>query len=920
VTEFIQFAILGLGIGAVYTLLGQGIVLIYRGSGVVNFAHGTFAMAGAYTFAEINGTGVGLGVSLLAAIGVGAALGVLTQNLVMRPLRNAAPITRIIGTLGVLIVLQAGFVLHYGGTLGFVGQFLPQHLLHVGSIRIQADRVELFGIAVAITIVLSVVQRRSRLGLATSAAAENERAASSLGWSPNVLATVNWALGGALAGAAGALIAPLTGLLVGNLALLVVPALAAALLGGFSSYFGTLLGATAIGITQSLFVRYVTQPGAADAVPFLVIIIVLVVTGRSLPLRSHVAQRLPSLGRGAIRPVPAAAAAILGICLMLWVFPVDWQDAFTVSIAVAVMLLSIVVVTGYAGQISLAQYAMGGMGAYIAGRLVATQGWPFWLSSLIGIVAAVPIGLAFGLPALRTRGVNLAVVTLGLGLATSRMLFENVEYTGGFQGTTVGEVHLFGLNINAIDYPGRYGVFCLVAFVVAGLAVANLRRSRVGRRLIAIRANERAAASLGVSVVGAKLYAFAVASAIAALAGILIGFRSTSVIYTNFDPFQSIYAIAYAVIGGIGYVFGPLLGSTLTAGGIGTLFNPLLSGIDTYLVLIGGVVVILMLIANPDGMVSATLAQFRVFGRMMPGPVRRLGPAVSKLIAPLPARDMSSVAVRERERAVPKELEVDGLTVRFGGVVAVDGVSLKVAPGEIIGLIGPNGAGKTTLIDAVTGFVRPAAGQIRLGGETLTRAPAHRRARAGIGRSWQSLELFEDVDVFENLQIASDRITWIDNLTALVRPGRARLSPSAAAAIRDFALADDLERLPEDLPYGRRRLVGIARAVALNPSILLLDEPAAGLSDTESGELAQLLRRLASEWGMGILLIEHDVDLVLGVCDRIVVLDFGKQIATGTPAEIRTDPAVVRAYLGEDQDGDATAEGTAEASEPALSE
>jgi sulfate-transporting ATPase len=232
-------------------------------------------------------------------------------------------------------------------------------------------------------------------------------------------------------------------------------------------------------------------------------------------------------------------------------------------------------------------------------------------------------------------------------------------------------------------------------------------------------------------------------------------------------------------------------------------------------------------------------------------------------------------------------------------VVALNGVSLEVRPGEVLGLIGPNGAGKTTLIDAVTGFVKPSQGQVALDGKPLSRLNARQRARLGIGRSFQSLELFEDMTVRDNLRAGSDRRDPWAYLSDLVWPGDPPLSSTAIAAVREFGLEDDLDRKPNELPYGRRRLVGIARAIATQPSVLMLDEPAAGLDDGETAELGDLIRRLAEQWGLAILLIEHDVGLVLRVCDRIVALDFGRQIAQGTPDEIRSDAAVVSAYLGD---------------------
>jgi sulfate-transporting ATPase len=244
-------------------------------------------------------------------------------------------------------------------------------------------------------------------------------------------------------------------------------------------------------------------------------------------------------------------------------------------------------------------------------------------------------------------------------------------------------------------------------------------------------------------------------------------------------------------------------------------------------------------------------------------------------------------------------LSIEGLSVRFGAVVAVDGATLNVEAGEVVGLIGPNGAGKTTLIDAVTGFVPVSGGSMSLDGRRIERLNATQRARLGLRRSFQSLELFEDINVEENLRAGSDqrasRLSWI---TDLFWPGRHDLPSTAVAAVHAFDLEDDLDKSPEQLPYGRRRLVGIARTVASGPSIVMLDEPAAGLDETESEELAGLIRQLADERNMGVLLVEHDVNLVMSTCDRIVVIDFGCVIASGTPAEIRASQAVRDAYLG----------------------
>jgi sulfate-transporting ATPase len=256
----------------------------------------------------------------------------------------------------------------------------------------------------------------------------------------------------------------------------------------------------------------------------------------------------------------------------------------------------------------------------------------------------------------------------------------------------------------------------------------------------------------------------------------------------------------------------------------------------------------------------------------------------------------------DHQRVDPKELVVEDLTVRYGSVTAVDHVGFSIQPGTICGLIGPNGAGKTSLIDALTGFTSIADGRITVGGRDITSAGTAGRVQAGVARSFQSLELFEDTTVFENLSVAADPQNLGAYLRDLVWPVLPKFGPEVVRAIEEFNLDEDLHREVSDLSYGKRRLLAIARAVAMHPSVLLLDEPAAGLSSTESAELARVVRRLADEWGMAILVVEHDSNFVMAVCDRVVVIDIGLKIADGTPEEIRNDPAVIAAYLGQQTD------------------
>ncbi|MFI5794567.1 ATP-binding cassette domain-containing protein [Streptomyces sp. NPDC051677] len=889
--DILRFALLGLGLGALYALTAHGIVLVYRGSGVLNLAHGAIGMAGAYAQWEL-ATNHGMPYWPAAACGVltSALLGVLTHLLVLRPLRRASTLARLVGTLAVFLVLTAVAVKRYGDSLQLVPGKLPTRLLTFAGATVSEDRVWLLAIALAVTTLLHLLYKRTLFGLGTTAVAENEHAAASLGWSPDVIATGNWALGSALAGLTGILIVPVIGLSVTGLTTLLLSALAAALVGRFSSFPVTLAGGLVIGVVQSELTRFGSGvTGLASSVPFLFIALVLVARGRALPLRGTFLDRLPALGTGRVRPVPLAVAVVVGLLLVSRSTPL-WADAITSTLVLSLIILSIIVVTGYAGQVSLAAYALAGTGAFIAGHAAADWGWTFALALPAGVLGTVPIGLLFALPAVRTRGVNLAIITLGLATTLEAMVFQNTDLstTAGSDGIAVGKQTLFGISISGVDHPQRYAAVVLVLFVAATLVVANVRRSRTGRRLVAVRANERAAAALGIDVRATKLYAFGLSAAIAALAGVLTGFRSTSVVFSDFAGFDSITALGLAVIGGVGFLVGPLFGATFAAGTVGArLGDWVLPGLSEWMPLIGGVILVLTLVGNQDGIGKEV-------GRQAAGVRRRVFQQRAGSV-----REQETAAVPNVPRTAPLPLHVRDLTVRYGGVVAVDGLSLDVEPGRVVGLIGPNGAGKTSAIDAVTGFTRAASGSVRLGERDVTRAPVHRRASAGLSRSFQSLELFEDMTVQDNLYAACDRPGRWAYLTDLIRPGSRPLPAHVLVAVREFGLRDSLDRSVGDLSYGERRLLAIARAVASSPSVLLLDEPAAGLSDDETRELAYLVRRLAEDWGMGVLLVEHDVDMVMSVCDQVVVLDFGRRICAGTPEEVRRDPAVRAAYLGD---------------------
>ena len=876
-------------------LLGIGLVVIYRGCDTLNIAQGAMATLGAYAFYQLNSVfGLPVGVAVLLVVVITALVGALVDFCVMRRLVDASPVTRIIACLAVVLIIQASLELYYGSGAEPVNQILPTNEVSLFGVGIGVDRLYLLGIAVALTAALWLFYRHSKFGVATTAAAENRVAASSLGLSARLLGTGNWAIGGALAGLAGVMIAQYQGLEIDSMTLLIVPTLAAALFGGFRSYPLTLVGALVIGIAQSETTAATNLLGASSLVPLVLIVGVMLLRGRSIPARGFSNADLPAVTIARIN-WPAVVVALGAVVISFWTWiPIAWNSALLVNAMFAIVILSVVIITGFAGQVSLAQFGFAGVGAYVAAAAAAYAGWSFVPALLCGIVAAALASLLVALPALRMRGPSLAVVSLGVGFVLESMIFDSIDVIN------VKPPTFFGLNINNLTNPKGWITFVLVVMTVLIIVAHFFRNSRMGRRVLAVRTNERAAASLGINVRRAKVYAFVFSAAIAGCGGVLIGFSSTAVTFTDFDVMSSLQGFGWAVVGGIGYVTGPLHGSSLVPGGLTSeIFDLFGATVQTYLPLIGGLATLSVILTRPNGLAAAFERSRKGSGEQRRASRRSFWPDLDRRpewrLEPAAATVPDHDATREGESV----LEVAGVSVSFGGAQALSDVSLEIPRGKVRGLIGPNGAGKTTLVDVVTGYVRPQQGSVRLLGRPLDRISSWGRAQAGILRSFQNLELFADLTVGENIRIASESnasVGWGARTGTERRPVIAGLGP---LAVETLDLTADLDRRVSDLPYGRQRLVAIARALAADPKVLLLDEPAAGLDATEARELADLIRRIASTWNVAVLLIEHDVEFVLAVSDDITVLDLGRVLVSGPPDVIAASAEVRAVYLGE---------------------
>jgi branched-chain amino acid transport system permease protein len=902
VQQILLFSLLGLGSGALIAGIALGVVLTYRGSGIINLATGGVAMFAGYTFWALTtdllhlSTVPALLVSLVIVLTLGAAI----ELVAFRPLRTAPPLAKLVSSLGVLLVLQASMLLAFGTTAQPEPSVLPQNTVKLLGAVIPVDRFILTGIVIVLAAALAALYRFTLFGLATRAASENEVFAMLSGLSPNRLSMINTLLASVIAGGIGILAASITQLDTETLPLQIVPALAAALLAGFTSFGIACAAGIGLGIIGSLL-QYVTSlswfptaggvalPGVYELVVFVLIVLFMYLRGARLPSRGElVEQRLPEAPRPRRLAVTAPVVAVV-CAVALVVLPFDFREALVNTMIGTLIALSLVVITGFMGQISVVQLTLAGVSGFTISHLAVNAGIAFPIAPLLGAGAALVLGLITAASALRVRGVSLAVVTLAAVVAITNFGFVNTTWGGGQTGSPVPEPRLLGLDLGPrAGFRGLdgnlpspvFGWVVLAVTVALCVLVGLLRRGSLGQRMLAVRSNERAAAAVAIDPRVVKFIAFGISSVIAGLAGALYAYNFSSVSADRFDPFTALSLIAFAYAGGITLISGAVFAGLISTQALFPYALDKWLGINgNWFLLFGGAILIVTLIQNPEGVAGAFYR--RTHRRAA---VRRESPSPAMTEPPTRRRPEPEPERDRRQGATV--LRVNGLSVAFGGVHALNDVDIEVREGELVGLIGPNGAGKTTLVDAVTGFVR-FTGTVELDGRDVGRMPPYQRARLGLGRTWQSTDLFDDLDVRENLTVA-DGTGEVDAKLSLV------------------GLDVAGEAMPGQLSQGQRKLVGIARALASNPRVLCLDEPAAGLDTNESQELGARLRELADR-GQSTLLIDHDMGLVLSICDRVVVLEFGRVIADDAPDVVRRDPNVISAYLGGGSQSDAVA-------------
>lgn len=630
-TDAVFFLVLGLGSGAFYAALALGVIVVHRGTGVVNFALGAQAMYPAVVYAELRTSGdlllpvivlpnrYGLGdplpfpAAFAIALAVGAMVSAVAYLVVFRPLRQAQPLTVIVATVGVVIVLQGLALRSFGAETVRTPPILPRSNINLLGRPLPVDRLWLTAGVVAVAFVLTVVYRRTRFGLATRAAAESERGAVFLGYDLVRLGTLNWMLASLIVGTIGILVTPLSGVSPFTYTGFVVPALAAALAGRLRSFGWAALAGLAIGAFQALTVHLVAQgrvpdllrAGLDSVLPLLVIVVALYVVGQTLPTRGTVElyQRIHLIPA---RTAPWLWASLLFAAVLLALTgDASLRLALIQSAWVVVLLLSIVVITGLTGQISLAQLSFAGVAAFVLSKVSTGWGVPFPVGPILAVTITTAVGVLVGVPALRIRGIQYAIVTFAAALVFERLVFRSPIFVGGSGVAHVEQPELFGVELGIMiegQFPSRrFAVGCVItAWLCAGL-VARLRRGSTGRRMLAVRMNERAAAACGIDVVRQKLLAAGIGSSLAAIAGVLLAYKSIDLTSGGFEPERSLQYLALAFLGGIGNVSGAVIGGVLAPSGL--LIVALSSGsLNEDIVLAIGFAVLLATRYLPEGL------------------------------------------------------------------------------------------------------------------------------------------------------------------------------------------------------------------------------------------------------------------------------------------------------------------------------
>ncbi|HET6873848.1 MAG TPA: ATP-binding cassette domain-containing protein [Acidimicrobiales bacterium] len=905
--------VLGVLNGMTFGLLAIGLVLVYKSNRFLNLAHGQMGALSASILGKLvidDGWNWWTAFAVCVPLGILIAVGI--DRWVIRPLRErgASSTSLLLVTIGVTQVLIGVSLLQIvqpdPNKYAVQGYPLPfQAHVRVGGVVLDGADI-LIAIAVPfIVALLALFLRSTRLGRSIRAAASNPDEARLCGISARYVSMVTWAIAGGLSALTAIIDAPSQAATAAaglgpNLLFL---ALGGAALAAFSSIPLAMVGGVLIGVAQQLTLAATSSGPESDLIVFLVVVAIVLLRGGAIghvfavtgsPVEERAPLRINDLARrvGWIHHRNRIGVAVgVAVAILLPLIPAlrsegnRFQLALVAVYALAAMSLTIAV--GWAGQVSLGHFALVGAGAFIAGRLLV-DGWslPFVVLP-VGLVGA-GIMLAIGIPALRVPGLTLAVTSLGFAIVGQDWLFRQGWFgTTNSVGITLTPPHL----ARGLGHPGGqivvYYFGCLLVAATAWLLI-TLRRSQPGRVLIAVRDNSPAAAAFGVSPATTKMIAVGLSGFLAATAGVVWADAWRNVAISQFSPELSFTLLALPVIGGLGSIAGAIVAAALFYGAtffvaphLTWLFGSLGDNLGFQLFLAGAGLIVTVL-RYPAGLAGAAQDWMQ----------RRID-------------RLSEASLSAMDRPKRPTLRAEDVSLHFGGIRALSGAAIEVQPGEIVGLIGPNGAGKTTLLNVISGTLHADSGRISLGPVDLTGLAPELRSAYGLARSFQNARLFPGLTVTEALQVARYNHFRPSLLSAAtgapwIRHAEVDNRHIVDDVIDRLGLRPWADRLTSELSTGTRRICDLAAQLVAEPSVLLLDEPTGGVAQREAEAFVPLLRRIREELDCSILIVEHDMPLLMDLCDRIYALVGGSVMASGTPDEVRNDPRVVASYLGTD--------------------
>ncbi|HZP31511.1 MAG TPA: branched-chain amino acid ABC transporter permease/ATP-binding protein [Acidimicrobiia bacterium] len=894
-SDLLPFVVSGIAAGAIYGMAGTGLVLTYKTSGIFNFGYGAIATAAAYLFYWLeHDQGVDWTVALVVAVFVAGPLMGVAMERIARRLSLQSTASKIVGTVGLILVVQGLASVAYGPDTIRVDQYLPKAFesFRLFDVNVLYPQLWVTLVGLVVVVLLYVLFRFARTGVAMRAVVDDPDLVAMQATNPVRIRLISWMIGCTFAALSGVLVLPFVGLNSITLTFLVVQAFGAAAVGAFASIPLTFAGGVLIGVAADLSKHFlIEQPsltwlsGIPGSLPFIVLFVALLVLPKRRLVPPSALEHRPKLQwRGPPRLQVLTGVVVLAVLAAVPSL-VDSTKLgyFTIGLTTAIIILSLGLLVRTSGQVSLCHATFAAIGAVAFSQFTLEHGVPWFAALVLAALVAVPVGAIVAVPAIRLSGLFLALATFGFGIMVEQLL-----YSQGFMFTILSDGRKIPRPSIATDDTSYY-FLCLAFLVVTALVMVAIHRCRLGRLLRGLSDAPVAVSTMGLSTNVTRVLVFCISAFFAAVAGILYGgavhFATTA--DTHYQSFQSLVLLAvlalspfaepwYAVFAGATAVIPGYLTGETTPYWLNFLF-----GLSAVLVSLQG---------GTPSMPARLRTFFARFGKA-PAPARA---GAAALPVPLAAGNGSGGG---------PGLEVRELSVRFGGLVAVESLSFRAPMGRITGLIGPNGAGKTTTFDACSGLNRRVSGTILVNGVDVTRRGPSARGRLGIGRTFQRMQLGDSLTVAENVALGREAGQAGGRVRSqlVASPAQRREADAATtAALELCGIADLAGEQAGTLSTGRRRLVELARCLAGSFDVLLLDEPSSGLDRDETAAFDEVLRNVVRDRGCAVLLVEHDMSLVLNVCSYVYVLDFGRLIFEGDPPQLASSPVVQAAYLGGD--------------------